>query len=277
MTLAIITPSYISSPTRRDFAQQALHSLQQCLGQPYPHIVVDDIPRLKGRVIHRLPNLRARRYALQVYQGEHIELIRRYQRSSVTATLEALRTARKAGHQQVFLHLDDNVYIPVLGDLLRYAEDAFARHPDLQLVRLTGVPILSGRCTPEQGNRTQLQIGDDEIRYESVTWTPQRHEAYTLWKAPFNARSMDGDYWALPLWSAVYRTELLETVLTLTEEIRRQRFLGAIELYWRNHWQEVHSYVQGSFGHINMQFAGLEMQRNKNWQELLRYPNDPIL
>lgn len=276
MKLALVTPSYLTSVKMAESAAQSLQMLQDAVGFTYTHIVVDDIPRLKGRIIHRLPRLNAMRYAKQVYNAPNILLIRRYGRDNMSATLKAIREARRMGHDLVFLHLDDNCYLPILQNILDCAVHAFEHHPELVMIRTTGIPILSRYCSPELGNRTFLQIEADTIRYAGLTLYPARYDDYTLWRTAYDAHSMDGDYYAIPMWSAVYRIDFLERLLTLNTRISAHRTLGAVELYYRNNWANIYSQLQGDFGYINMQFAGLETQRNSNWQTLLHYPNDPV-
>ena len=57
------------------------------------------------------------------------------------------------------------------------------------------------------------------------------------------------------------------------------KHLAHVELYFKNgvgFQSLIEAPPDGSFGYINMQFGGIEMHRNKNWEMLLSMPNDPI-
>jgi hypothetical protein len=277
--LAFITPSYIGSHERADYARRSLASLKATFGTQYPHIVVDDIPHFKGRFVHRFADWRYRNLAQQVYQGDNIRLIRQHGRSSVSATLRATQEAIRTGHDLVFLHLDDMVYIPQASQLMTHAINAFQHMPDLQMVRLTGIPILSSQCTTKLGNHTQLTISENQVQFEHLILQPQRFADYTLWWSEFHPDLMQGTYYAIPMWFTVFRASFLEKLLTLNDTVANLRGLGLVELYYKDmaNWRDALKHIEGKLGYINMQFGGLEMQRNTNWQTLISLPNQPVL
>ncbi|MDQ7025246.1 MAG: SGNH/GDSL hydrolase family protein [Anaerolineae bacterium] len=276
--LAIITPSYIGSSERANYARRSLESLRDTFGQHYAQIVVDDVPHFNNRLLKRFPDWRYSNLAEKIYQGENIRLIRQHGRSSVTATLRATHEARRTGYELVFIHLDDMVYIPQARDLMAHAVDAFCRVPDLQMVRLTGIPILSHACTPELGNRTELTIAENSIQFENLTLQAQRFDDYTLWWSSFHADLMQGRYYAIPMWFTLFRASFLEKLLTLNDTVANLQGLGQVELYYKDmdNWREALQHIDGKLGYINMQFGGLEMQRNENWQTLIHLPNEAI-
>jgi hypothetical protein len=276
--LAFITPSYIGSYERANYARRSHESIKATFGSQYTHIVVDDIPHFKGRFINRFADWRYRNVAAQIYRGDNIELIRQHGRSSVTATLHATQAAIGTGHELVFLHLDDMIYVPQAHTLMTYATDAFRQVPDLQIVRLTGIPILSKDCTPELGNRSQLTISENQVQFENLVLQPQRFDDYTLWWSHFHPDLMQGTYYAIPMWFTVFRSSFLEKLLTLNETVANLRGLGLVELYYKDmgNWREALNHIEGKLGYVNMQFGGLEMQRNPNWQTLVNLPNEPV-
>jgi hypothetical protein len=278
LELAIITPSYIASRTRADLAARSLASLRAELGDRYPHIVVDDLPRLRGRLGRVLPDPRTWGCAPAIYRGAGIRLLRQWGRSSSAATLRALREARRSGCELVFLHLDDNVYQAPFAALLGHAIDACRRDAALLAVRLTGHPILSGACTPELGNRTLLRVERDAVSFDGICLRPERRPDYTLWWSSYHAGMMDGAYWAIPLWFTVYRCDALEKLLTLNERVARLRTLAQVELYYKDaeNWRLSARELPGKLAYVNMQFGGLEMEHNRNWRELLALPNEAV-
>lgn len=277
LNLAIITPSYIHSSERMEFSRRSLASLQQATQNRWLHIVVDDLPRWKGGFNAALPDLRYALAAAQIYQGKRVKLLRGYGRSNVPAMLRAISAAKRSKQDLLFIHLDDNVYIPLLQDLFIHAIDAFERNPDLMEIRVTGYPILSRACTPELGNLTQLYIEGDRITFDRVCLQPTRYENYTLWWSEYQADMVEGNYWPIALWSTIYRTEFLERLLTF-DSVAAMKRLGDVEKFYKNskNWRKALSILSGKLGYINMQFGGLEMHRNKNWQDLVQLPNQPV-
>lgn len=262
MNLAILTPSYINSPERADFAQASLDSLTRAGGGEFPHVVVDDTLLVESKI--------ARMLVSRLYHKPNITFIQRRRRGSASALLDAVREARKQGAELAFIHLDDNVYVPELGPLLEHASDAFQRDAELVEVHLSGYPILSKDCTPERGNCTIIDVDDDVVFFDRVRLQPTRYDGYTLWWSYFHEDMADGEYWPIVMWQAVYRAEFLEGLLT-RDPAPNLRSLGAVEVYYKADWRVAS--LAGKLGYINMQFAGLEMQRNHNWRELIGYTN----
>jgi len=284
MRLCIVTPSYISSHERSKFAVRSLESLRAATDQPYDHVVVDDWPRLSlpipgnRSVKLPIPDPFWIDAATTVYDEPHTDTVRRVRGDSVSATLRGVREARKRGSDLVFLHLDDNIYVPQMGRLLEYARDAFTNDNTLQHVQLSGAPMLSDDCTPEEGNRSLIEIDDDgnAVVFDDITFRPDRADEYTLWSAPFGESMLSERFWPVVGWSSVFRIDFLEWLLT-REGVTDLPNLGQWEVYYRRseNWERVMDYG-GRLGYINMQFGGLEMHHNQNWRELLSYPNEPV-
>ncbi|MCS3685476.1 hypothetical protein [Salinibacter ruber] len=279
MSLSIVTPSYIDSEEREKYARKSLNMLNESMHRSPSHIVVDDFPRIDLKFGAWLPNLFHLSRAKKVYNAGNTNLIRQWAGNNTEALLRAVKIADKRGSDLVFIHLDDNVYIQKFGDLLENAIDAFQRRPSLKLVRFTDTPVLSSDCTEELGNRTQIQVDEDTVRFEEITFSPQRYEDYTLWTSPFHADIVGGQYHPIPMWFSLYRTSFLRTLL---ETFRREReYVAAltwVEKFYKDkkNWRKISSNIEGEFGYINMQFGGLEMQWNENWEELVSLPNEPV-
>ena len=206
-------------------------------------------------------------------------MIRRYGTGSAAACLRAVREARRGGATLVFMHQDDNVYVPLAGKLLGHAVTAFERKQDLLAVRLTCYPILDSTVSSAQGNRTFLEQRGDEIRFDVVTLRAERFEDFTLWWSPFGPDSNRGTFWPIIMWQVVYRAEFLEQLLS-APEVGHCRHLSGIEAWYRDriNYTTYCKKIRGSFGFINMQFAGFEMHqadtvREGLWQEILVRPN----
>ncbi|MCS3657964.1 inhibitor of KinA sporulation pathway (predicted exonuclease) [Salinibacter ruber] len=285
MKTVLITPSYVSSAERASYAEKSLSLLREAVGEKYSHIVVDDYPRIRPypytRFLSRLwiPDFRNMNRASQVYEGENIRLVRQWGNSSTRATMRALRIAEGQGADLVFLHLDDNAYISIFQDLFEKAIDAFRRRPKLKMVRLTDTPILSNDCTEEQGNRTELEIEDDVIRFENLELRPQRYDNYTLWTSPFHKDLAKGEYFPITMWFTLFRASFLHRlfeICTTTDSYASP--LVDVERFYKDvdQWREVVDDLSGELGYINMQFGGLEMHQNKNWKELVNLPNHPV-
>lgn len=267
MRLAIVTPSYIHSQQRAQFARRSLASLREVVGETYPHIVVDDLPR-PGSAWHGAGK--------EVYDKSNIIYVQRPKRlGGVTALLRAVRVARDRDFDLCFIHLDDNVYVPELRQLLRHACDAFERDIELAQIRLVGYPLINKNCTAELGNRTQIEIIADEVSFSGVCLTSSRQSGYTLWWARFWDGVVESRCWPIVLWLSVYRAEFLEEVLAQAVG-HRYTTLGQVEEYYRNkgNWSE--QQFSRKLGFVNMQFGGFEIHRNKNWQEIISVPNMPV-
>lgn len=285
MKLSIVTPSYVSSQERMKFAVRSLESLRNALQEPYEHVVVDDRPRLSfplpgGRSVD-LPVTDPiwGDAAETIYDGPNVTLLRGSGGDSISATLRGVREVKKRGADLVFLHLDDNIYVPQMGNLLKYARDAFQREEALQHLHLAGGPMLSDDCSPAEGNRSLIEIrnGGDEVVFDDIVFRPDRTDEYTLWSSPFDESMHSERFWPIVGWSSVFRVEFLEWLLT-RDGVSNLPNLGQWEVYYRQaeHWDEVIKFG-GRLGYINMQFGGLEMHHNRNWRELIEYPNNPVI
>jgi hypothetical protein len=283
-TLAIVTPSLIGSGQRAAFARASLAELRDQLGEKYVHIVADDVPMCRGRLFNIIPNRLTRRIpnffyineAKRIYLGgANVELLRGAGGNSLTGVLRALTCARERGCDYAFLHLDDNAYTRTLDELMACSVDALDALPELQVVRLSAYPILTGACDGERGNLSLCELSSDTVRFDSVVLHPLRRDRYTVWQAPWESVTADGRFWPIILWNAVYRIDFLERLLS-NPSVAGLAGLGPAEAWYKENWAGAWSNLKGAFGFINMQFGGLERERNLNWQELLALPNRPI-
>lgn len=267
MKLAVVTPSCIGSQTRADLARAAVVSLRAAIGEDYLHVVVDDVPKLKSKWCSTAEN---------IYAWPNIQLVRRpEQRSNTSALRQAVREAREQDAELVFIHLDDNVYVPEFRALLKHARHAFGRDEELMEVIFTGYPILHRKhCTSQLGNRSCIDIGKNQVSFGSLHLSPTRYRDYTLWWSRFHADMVDKAFWSIFMWQVLYRVEFLETLLTF-EGARGCRSLGRVEQYYKTkaNWRHALLHFSGKLGYINMQFGGLEMHRNKTWKKLVCFPN----
>ena len=284
-TLAIVTPSRIGTAQRAAFARASLAELQELLGASFAHIVVDDAPRCRGRLLgivpgrltRRIPNLAFYRAAKQIYaSGGKVDFLRGDGGNSLTALRKALARATERRCAYAFIHLDDNAYAPTLGALVAASVAAMDSLPELNLVRLSAYPILTGACDRERGNMSLCERFGDTVRFDSVTLRPARQNGFTVWRSPWEASTADGRFWPVMLWNAVYRIGFLEQLLR-HDAVADLPGLGPVEAWYKTHWQTAWPRLAGSFGFINMQFAGLERERNLNWRDLVGLPNRPIL
>lgn len=282
--LAIVTPSMIGSAQRVAFARASLAELRDLLGAKFAHIVVDEAPKcrgkllgiLPGRLTRRIPNLAFHRAAPEIYAAAgNVEFLRAGG-NSLVAVRKALARARQRGCAYVFIHLDDNAYARTLDALVTASIAALDSLPELNLVRLSAYPILTGECDHERGNLSLCERVGDTVRFDSVTLRPARQDGFTVWQAPWDAATADGRFWPVMLWNAVYRIGFLEQLLS-HDAVADLPGLGAVEAWYKTRWAQAWPRLAGSFGFINMQFAGLERERNLNWQELLGLPNRPVL
>jgi hypothetical protein len=282
--LAIVTPSMIGSAQRAAFARASLAELQKYQGIAFAHIVVDDPPKHRGRLFGVVPAMLTMRIASFALRGAandiyastpNVRLIQGGGGNSIDAVRRALGEVRALGSGYVFIHLDDNAYVPILASLLRHCIAAMDALPDLDLVRLSAYPIISGRNDRVRGNMALCERVEDTVRFDSVILRPVRLEGFTVWKAAWDASTADGHFWPIMLWNAVYRVGFLEDILARAAA-QRLRNLGEVEAWYKSNWRQIQP-VQGSFGFINMQFAGLERERNANWQELVSLPNRAVL
>lgn len=275
----------IGSEQRAAFARASLDELQNLLAAKYTHIVVDEAPKCRGKLLgivpsrltRRIPNLAFHATARNIYaNGRNIEFLRVGGSNNLTAVRKALARARERGCSYVFIHLDDNAYAGTLGRLVTASIAAMDALPDLNLVRLSAYPILTGECDGERGNMSLCERVGDTVRFDGVTLRPERQNGFTVWKAPWEASTADGRFWPIMLWNAVYRIGFLEQLLSDVAIVGLPG-LGAVEAWYKTGWKAAWPRLGGSFGFINMQFAGLERERNLNWRELVALPNRAVL
>ena len=90
---------------------------------------------------------------------------------------------------------------------------------------------------------------------------------------------VDGSNLPITLWCVLYPADFLQKLLG-NDNTSNFKNLVNVELYYRDKENWVKSLenkdIKGKVGYINMQFAGLEMQNNPNWQTLINYPNTPV-
>jgi hypothetical protein len=277
MKLAIICPSYIQSYKRLNFAKTSFSSLIRNTGASFQTFVIDDVPSFHG-LFGGIKSLLFKNSAVNVYNGyKNVTLTRRSGHGSLSALIHACKIAKSSGFKYVFIHLDDNIYIPKLKNLLIYSNFAMDNNKNLKIIRLTGRPILSADCDFRRGNETFINKGDNKITFSMVKLKPVRFEEFTLWKSTFTSH-MTEKYWPIALWSSVYEIDFLMNVLHSPNKIKFNS-LAQVELYYqdRKNWTKLIKAYPGELGYINMQFCGLEMQRNRNWKKLINYPNFEIL
>ena len=141
MKLVIVTPSYINSEIRLQYAKDSFLSLEKILGSRYEHVVVHDLPQSywsKGARINSSTDWLEK--TKNLYKRENLRLIIRRGKGSAPATLIGVREARKIGADLIFLHLDDNIYLPLLSELLQSSQKVFSADKEMMQIRLTGYP-----------------------------------------------------------------------------------------------------------------------------------------
>lgn len=276
--IAIVTASYLNSPQRFASAELSLRSLIDSAGAEYEIFVVDDIPRWgKGVVKSHLPDYRSYGFGKTLYGQQGITLKRRYGRGSRSALLEATAMAERAGYEQVFIHLDDNVYLPVLSELLRSAADAMAKQNSVKIVKFVGYPLLTHATELQLGNRTFIEVRHGTVCFDEFMCEPVREERYTLWHMPLSVTMCRSSFWPIGLWSAVYDTSFLKTVLT-HGPAESCLHLAEVEMVYRDPavWEAFLNQHTADVGFINMQFCGFETEHNENWPLLIQSPNQRI-
>ena len=274
MNPVIVTPSYINSKERYEYAKKSYESLRY-LGE-YEHIVVNDINPLFKRMPKILSqNLRSFTYinaAKQIYTGHNVKIIERNKGGSASALLDAIRYAKKQmGAEYVFINLDDHIYIPLMKKLFQYGIHALENTKDLLMLRFSGYPLIYSN------KKTPINVFNDVVAFDNIELKRTVMSDYTLWTSPFNTDSINGDYWPIALWFCIYKIELLEHVLSSCN-LSKYHSLGLVESYYKrpDNWKELLKGIRGQFGYINMQYGGFEMHRNKNWEVLINKLNEQV-
>jgi hypothetical protein len=271
--LAIITASRIASKSRFEYASRSIQSLTEHLGNEYPHYVVDDVAKLFGLCRHPI----WKSAATKVYDQTNMHLRQRDGRASTSAALEALRMAKDAGAKLIFIHLDDNCYVQAIENLLKYANEAFESVPDLQIIRLGGGLLFGNDTDPQLGNQTHLKQSGDEVILADLSLKRQPFANFTLWAVDMDIQMYDTRVWPVAHWISLYRVETLDESLNTALQAGC-RHLSDVELFYRvkENWQSFLQRFPGKLGYINMQYAGTEMERTKNWRAASTFPNKPI-
>ena len=272
----VITPSSIDTPVKLMSAERALRSLHEEAKNQLPHIVVDNLLGTESGVLSRLIHLRRINFAKKVYARQGITFIRKFYRDGSKALLHALRKAYDDGADLVFIHFDENIYAPVFGTLLNYAQDAFSQIGDLAMIRLGGYPVISPDSSPLLGNRSFIKISK-EVSFDAVQLRPERRPKYTLWWSPFHGDMCQGKFMPVTLNFTVYRTGFLLKLLSLNG-IDKLHQLSDVENYFmdNDNWQKVVKILPRKLGYINMQFGGISTAGYNDWRSFLSFPNDEI-
>ena len=275
--LAILTPSRITTAQRYGFARASMDSLLKRLdGARVSIVVVHDSPGWKQIVpkpLQRLSDqLQWDARASDVYSGPDVTFVPGGGRGSAAALLSAVKLATAAGKTYGFIHLDDHVYGESFKDLLVCGLRAMEERPDLLWTRFSGYPVMY------EGKSLLAPNEDDHVVFDGVRLSPLRFDGFTVWSSKLTAEVNTGRYWPIAMWFCIYRLSVLEMLLEWAVA-QGTKHLAHVELYFKNgvgFQRLIEAHPDGSFGYINMQFGGIEMHRNKNWEALLSMPNDPI-
>jgi hypothetical protein len=144
--------------------------------------------------------------------------------------------------------------------------------PDLLWTRFSGYPVMY------EGRAPLVPDENDRITFDGVRLAPWRHDDFTVWSSPLTKEVNTGRYWPIAMWFCIYRLSFLQMLLEWAVS-EGAKHLAHVELYYKNAggFQRVlDSAPNGWFGYINMQFGGIEMHRNRNWEALLSMPNSAI-
>ena len=274
--LAILTPSRITTAQRYGFSKSSMDSLLQRLGgTPVSVVVVHDSPGWKNVIPKPLRclsgQLRWDGRAKEIYAGPAVTWVDGEGSGSATALLLAVKVALAEGKTYGFIHLDDHVYGDRFRDILTSGLRAMEERPNLLWTRFSGYPVMY------EGKVPLVPNGNNQIAFDGVTLSPWRHDDCTVWSSPLTRAVNSGRYWPIAMWFCIYRLSVLEMLLEWAVA-EGTKHLAHVELYFKNgvgFQRLLDTIPHGSFGYINMQFGGIEMHRNKNWEMLLSMPNDP--
>lgn len=274
--IAVITPSSIDTRVKLMSAERALRSLHKEVKDQLHHIVVDNILGTESGALSRLIHLRRINFSKKVYARQRTTFIRKFYRGGSRALLHALRKAYDDGADLVFIHFDENIYTPIFGSLLNYAQDAFSRIGDLAMIRLGGYPVISPDSSSSLGNRSFIK-NSGEVSFDSVRLRPERRPEYTLWWSYFHGDMCQGKFMPVTLNFTVYRTGFLLKLLS-SNGIDKLRKLSDVENYFmdNDNWQKVVKTLPRKLGYINMQFGGISTAGYNDWRSFLSFPNDEI-
>ena len=273
---AILTPSLVQSKQRYQFASDSYKSLRKALGNDISMFVLHHNPK-RMKIIPELfrkymPSLYWDKKVENIYAEKNTYLTRNHGRGSASGLRESIINAMNKNKKYGFIHLDDHVYCNNFRKLFLMGIDALNDDENLLWVRFSGYPIMCNNC-PDY-TRT-----GDQINFDTVTLNANRKPDYTIWHTKLDNKIIDGNYWPVAMWFTAYRLSFILKLLDWACE-SSVLHLAHVELYFR----EKHgfdrlreAYPDGKFGYINMQYGGIEMHRNKNWESLLKTPNEPIL
>jgi hypothetical protein len=275
--LAILTPSRITTAQRYGFSKSSMDSLLTRLdGAPVSVVVVHDSPGWKNLIPKSLRALSGQLQwdgrAKEIYAGPAVTWVDGEGTGSATALLLAVKVAIAEGKTYGFIHLDDHVYGDRFRAVLTSGLRAMEERPNLLWTRFSGYPVMY------EGKVPLVPDDNGQIMFDGVTLSPWRHEDFTLWSSGLTQEVNSGRYWPVAMWFCIYRLSVLEKLLEWAVA-KGTKHLAHVELYFKNgvgFQRLIEAYPDGSFGYINMQFGGIEMHRNKNWEALLSMPNDPI-
>ena len=284
--LCLLTPSYIDSEERLDYASDSYMSLVDALDfNKLRHFVVDDSDPIyldylrRSEHKNKLVNLYSAGAPTLVYRKKPL--------GSATAMLEAVNLALAEGFKLGFIHLDDQIYNAEFHTLLSSACVAMRSDDQIAWLRFSGYPLI-------HGGSQKFSIDNDIIDIEGIPFTPSRSRKFTTWLSSFEStKKADAkNYWPVAMWHSLYRLDVLKVMLerglsllggfyTLKRRIMRQSMhLCHIELTYKSRFgfnSLIQNYPTGKYGYVNMQFGGIEIHRNKNWEELMKLNNEPVL
>jgi len=280
---AIVTATMLDTAVRLQSAKDSWASLHEALGDSMPRaFVCHDLPwrRLWGKRL-RWPKLSAMFEARKLYQAPDVHLLQGLRpQGSVRALLKTLEKLELADIPLAFIHLDDQVYVPTLLPLVEAAREAFAKCPDLQIVKFVGYPVITGETDPKLGNQSFLEPCHNGWMAGGVHFRPTSLSHATLWSTPVEASHVHTPFWPFGLWLSLFRRDFLSKLLR-TPPADQARHLANVEQVLRDEAAVEHFLASlerpAEVGFINFQFAGLEWEKIQNWRALLASPNKPVL
>lgn len=285
--LCILTPSYIDSEERLNFASDSYDSLVKSLNfDELQHFVVDDSDPL---YLDKLRNSPHSKKLYDLYSLGSPKIIHRNRpQGSASAMLDAVNHALDEGHIFGFIHLDDQTYNSDFHTLVSSAINAMKADDEISWLRFSGYPLI-------HSGHTKFSFDNDNVLIDGIDFKPTRHSNYTSWLTSLTkTREVNPvHYWPVALWHSVFRLEVLKTILERglsiyggTESLKR-KVLGKsihlchVELTYKSNFgfnNLIKNYPKAKYGYINMQFGGFEIHRNPNWKQLMdSYDNKPIL
>jgi hypothetical protein len=275
--IVFLIPSRTLSKTRLNLAQKSLKSLAENMGKSLQTIVVHDGIRkpdwMPEKLFQMLPSAYNDQLGAHLYQSNRSTVVKRSGHGSASALLFAVERAIENGFDLGYIHLDDHIYNKYLPILIGYAQDEFAKSPDLAWLRFSGYPIIS------PGGRDYKRV-DNTIIFDEVVLQQRRRNNYTCWHTPIDERAAGGRYWPVAMWHSLYNLNVLRAMLRKAVESKNCLYLANVEEYFKSgtgmRWF-MENFRGMSFGYINMQFAGFEMHPNPNYRLLLAGPNQPEL